>query len=68
MDVENPFFRSKCFMLIFSDLRYLCHNRPHRSSPSLHAQVVKVCQVLMCINPNKRIAYSHVRCVDATSV
>jgi len=64
IDVESPPFRSKRFMPVFSDLRYLCHNRPVQQLIARHPpfirKFVKVCQVFMCINPNKRIASSHI--------
>ncbi|KAJ8593596.1 hypothetical protein M405DRAFT_731193 [Rhizopogon salebrosus TDB-379] len=64
IDVDSPPFRSKRFMPVFSDLRYLCHNRPVQQLIARHQpfirKFVKVCQVFMCINPNKRVASSHV--------
>jgi E3 ubiquitin-protein ligase UBR1 len=64
IDVESTPFRSKRFMPVFSDLRYLCHNRPVQQliarHPAFIRKFVKVCQVFMCINPNKRVASNHV--------
>lgn len=64
IDVESPPFRSKRFMPVFSDLRYLCHNRPVQELIARHPPFIRkfvdVCQVFMCINPNKRIASSHI--------
>jgi E3 ubiquitin-protein ligase UBR1 len=64
IDVDSFPFKSKRFMPVFSDLRYLCHNAPvqkliaHR--PEFLAQFVKTCQMFMCINPNKRAVANHV--------
>lgn len=64
IDVDSTPFRSKRFMPVFSDLRYLCHNRPVQQliarHPAYIRKFVKVCQVFMCINPNKRVASNHV--------
>ncbi|KIK46138.1 hypothetical protein CY34DRAFT_800850 [Suillus luteus UH-Slu-Lm8-n1] len=64
IDVESTPFRSKRFMPVFSDLRYLCHNRPVQQliarHPAFIRKFVEVCQVFRCINPNKRVASNHV--------
>ncbi|KAI0063243.1 hypothetical protein BV25DRAFT_1824839 [Artomyces pyxidatus] len=64
VDVESDPFKSKRFMPVFSDLRYLCHNEPvQRLIAHRHdfiAQFAHTCQLFMCINPNKRAATSHV--------
>ncbi|KAG2336276.1 hypothetical protein BDR05DRAFT_1006022 [Suillus weaverae] len=55
-------------MPVFSDLWYLCHNWPVRVQqliarhPAFIRKVVKVCQVFAYINPNMRVASSHVEC------
>ncbi|KAF8653558.1 hypothetical protein AX16_003895 [Volvariella volvacea WC 439] len=64
LDVESTPFKSKRFMPVFSDLRYLCHTEPvqeliaHNTTYLLH--FVRTCQLFMCVNPNKRAATSHV--------
>ncbi|TFY79159.1 hypothetical protein EWM64_g4852 [Hericium alpestre] len=64
LDVDSDPFRSKRFMPVFSDLRYLCHNEPvQRLIAHKHefvAQFAQTCQLFMCVNPNKRAATSHV--------
>ncbi|VDB86546.1 unnamed protein product [Peniophora sp. CBMAI 1063] len=64
IDVEADPFKSKRFMPVFSDLRYLCHREPvqhliahdHRFI-TLFAQT---CQLFMGISPNKRAIDTHV--------
>lgn len=64
IDVDTFPFKSKRFMPVFSDLRYLCHNAPVQALIAHHrefvAQFAQTCQIFMCINPNKRAASSHV--------
>lgn len=64
LDVESFPFKSKRFMPVFSDLRYLCHNQPVQlliaRNVSFVRQFSKVCQLFMCVHPNKRAATSHV--------
>ena len=64
IDVDSEPFKSKRFMPVFSDLRYLCHNEPvQRLISRRHefiTQFAQTCQLFMCINPNKRAANSHV--------
>jgi E3 ubiquitin-protein ligase UBR1 len=64
IDVDSEPFKSKRFMPVFSDLRYLCHNEPvQRLISRRHefiTQFARTCQLFMCINPNKRAANSHV--------
>jgi E3 ubiquitin-protein ligase UBR1 len=64
VDVDSFPFKSKRFMPVFSDLRYLCHNEPVQlliaHKHEFIAEFAKVCQLFMCINPNKRAANSHV--------
>ncbi|KAH9927415.1 uncharacterized protein BXZ73DRAFT_90700 [Epithele typhae] len=64
IDVDTFPFKSKRFMPVFSDLRYLCHNEPVQQliahNREFIIQFAKTCQIFMCINPNKRAASSHV--------
>lgn len=64
VDVEAMPFKSKRFMTIFSDLRYLCHNEPVQQliahNREFIAQFALVCKLFMCVNPNKRAVVSHV--------
>ena len=64
IDVEADPFKSKRFMPVFSDLRYLCHNEPVKQliahDHKFISQVAKTCQLFMCISPNKRAVDSHV--------
>jgi E3 ubiquitin-protein ligase UBR1 len=64
VDVEAFPFKSKRFMPVFSDLRYLCHNEPVQDLIAHNRDFIllfsKTCQLFMCINPNKRAANSHV--------
>ncbi|KAF8629016.1 hypothetical protein AX17_005872 [Amanita inopinata Kibby_2008] len=64
VDADSQPFKSKRFMPVFSDLRYLvvtdhvqeliAHNLEYIN------QFAMICQLFMCINPNKRAATSHV--------
>ena len=64
VDVDSFPFKSKRFMPVFSDLRYLCHNEPVQQliahSREFIVQFAKTCQLFMCVNPNKRAATNHV--------
>ncbi|OBZ78672.1 E3 ubiquitin-protein ligase ubr1 [Grifola frondosa] len=64
LDVDTFPFKSKRFMPVFSDLRYLCHNEPVQDliahNREFINQFAKTCQIFMCVNPNKRAASSHV--------
>jgi len=64
VDVDSFPFKSKRFMPVFSDLRYLCHNEPVQQliahNREFIVEFVKVCQLFMSINPNKRAANNHV--------
>ncbi|KAG6327509.1 hypothetical protein ID866_11580, partial [Astraeus odoratus] len=64
LDVESFPFKSKRFMPVFSDLRYLCHNQPVQQLIARNVSFIqkfsKVCQLFMCVHPNKRAATSHV--------
>ncbi|KAF8992917.1 hypothetical protein BDQ17DRAFT_1432049 [Cyathus striatus] len=64
LDVESFPFKSKRFMPIFSDLRYLCHTAPVQELIAHNTEYIlqfsKACQLFMCVNPNKRAASTHV--------
>lgn len=64
IEVDSIPFRSKRFMPVFSDLRYICTNSTVQeliaSNPLFIMQFCKVCQLFMGINPNKRAAATHV--------
>ena len=64
VDVDSSPFKSKRFMPVFSDLRYLCQNEPVQhliaNNPEFITQFAKICHLFMCINPNKRAVTSHV--------
>ncbi|KDQ17558.1 hypothetical protein BOTBODRAFT_185706 [Botryobasidium botryosum FD-172 SS1] len=64
IDVDSAPFRSKRFMPVFSDLRYICTNSTVQelisSNPLYIMQFCKVCQLFMGVNPNKRAAATHV--------
>jgi E3 ubiquitin-protein ligase UBR1 len=60
---SNP-FKSKRFIPVFSDLRYLISNDTTQElmvhNNEYITQFAKVCQLFMGINPNKRAATTHV--------
>ncbi|EKM76991.1 hypothetical protein AGABI1DRAFT_77775 [Agaricus bisporus var. burnettii JB137-S8] len=64
LDVESYPFKSKRFMPVFSDLRYLCHTEPVQEMIARNrdfiVQFAKTCQLFMCVNPNKRAVMNHV--------
>jgi E3 ubiquitin-protein ligase UBR1 len=64
INVEADPFKSKRFMPVFSDLRYLCHNAPVQQliahDHKFILQFAQTCQLFMCISPNRRAAHSHV--------
>ncbi|KAJ6608860.1 hypothetical protein B0H10DRAFT_2166482 [Mycena sp. CBHHK59/15] len=64
LDVDSFPFKSKRFMPVFSDLRYLCHNEPVQvliaNNRDYMNQFAKTCQLFMCVNPNKRAVTNHV--------
>ncbi|KAG8936929.1 hypothetical protein FRC02_010019 [Tulasnella sp. 418] len=64
VEIDSYPFRSKRFMPVFSDLRYICTNRTIQEMIANHhdyiAQFITVCQIFMGINPNKRAASTHV--------
>ncbi|KAG7090500.1 hypothetical protein E1B28_009613 [Marasmius oreades] len=64
LDVDTFPFKSKRFMPVFSDLRYLCNNEPVQHliahNPEYIIQFAKTCQLFMCVNPNKRAVTNHI--------
>lgn len=64
VEVDTFPFKSKRFMPVFSDLRYIAHNRSVQEliahDRSYIKQFASTCKLFMCINPNKRAAASHV--------
>jgi E3 ubiquitin-protein ligase UBR1 len=64
VDVESPPFKSKRFMPIFSDLRYICATSTVQGiitrTPEFIVGFSKVCQMFMGINPNQRAISNHV--------
>ncbi|THH04445.1 hypothetical protein EW145_g5517 [Phellinidium pouzarii] len=64
IDVDKFPFKSKRFMPVFSDLRYIAHNKSVQEliahDRSYLEQFANTCRLFMCINPNKRAASSHV--------
>jgi E3 ubiquitin-protein ligase UBR1 len=64
VNVESMPFKSKRFMPVFSDLRYLCHNAPVQRliarEPRYLEHFAHTCQLFMCVNANKRASGAHV--------
>ena len=64
IDVESFPFKSKRFMPVFSDLRYLAHTNQVQDliahSPLYLIAFASTCRLFMCLNPNKRAVDSHV--------
>jgi E3 ubiquitin-protein ligase UBR1 len=64
VDVDSYPFKSKRFMPVFSDLRYICHNEPVQQliahNHDFLVQFASACQLFMCVNPNKRVVNHHV--------
>lgn len=64
IDVETFPFKSKRFMPVFSDLRYLCSSELVQKlivhNNEFITQFANTCQLFMCVNPNKRHASDHV--------
>ncbi|KAF4566585.1 hypothetical protein EYR36_012016 [Pleurotus pulmonarius] len=68
LEVDSAPFRSKRFMPIFSDLRYLAHTPPLQALIASYPAVppgyctqpmlssfINTCQMFMCLNPNRRL-------------
>jgi E3 ubiquitin-protein ligase UBR1 len=67
LEPDSQPFKSKRFMPIFSDLRYLAHNEPVKrmiaSSPTSESMIrefSKTCQLFTGVNPNRRMHKEHV--------
>ncbi|KAM6497717.1 hypothetical protein JOM56_005665 [Amanita muscaria] len=64
VDADSQPFKSKRFMPVFSDLRYLVVTDPVQELIAHNLEYInafsQVCQLFMCINPNKRAVTSHV--------
>ncbi|CAG7852362.1 E3 ubiquitin-protein ligase ubr1; AltName: Full=N-end-recognizing protein; AltName: Full=N-recognin-1 [Serendipita indica DSM 11827] len=64
MDVEAYPFRSKRYMPIFSDIRYICNNHSVQgiisSGTNATSEFAAVCAMFMGIQPNKRARGNHV--------
>ncbi|KAG8855791.1 hypothetical protein FRB91_001680 [Serendipita sp. 411] len=64
MDVEAYPFRSKRYMPIFSDIRYICNNNSVQkiisNGTDSTSKFVTVCAMFMGIQPNKRARGNHV--------
>src|SRR5260221_9385096 len=64
IDVDSFPFKSKRFMPVFSDLRYLAHTDQVQDliahSPVYLAAFAGTCKLFMCLNPNKRAVDNHV--------
>ncbi|KAF8957057.1 hypothetical protein BDZ97DRAFT_1954955 [Flammula alnicola] len=64
IDVDSFPFKSKRFMPVFSDLRYLAHTSQVQDliahTPSYLSAFASTCRLFMCLNPNKRAVETHV--------
>jgi len=64
VDVDSMPFKSKRFMPIFSDLRYICTSEPVQKLLVSNAQFIqqfgRVCQMFVGINASKRAVTNHV--------
>lgn len=64
VDPESKAFKSKRFMPIFADLRYLCSNPTVQEILVQNKEFIigfcKMCQMFMGINPNQRVKQTHV--------
>jgi len=64
IDVDSFPFKSKRFMPVFSDLRYLAHTGQVQDliahSPVYLGAFAGTCKLFMCLNPNKRAVDNHV--------
>ncbi|KAF8627096.1 hypothetical protein AX15_004547 [Amanita polypyramis BW_CC] len=64
IDAESQPFKSKRFMPVFSDLRYLVITEPVQELIAHNSDYINsfalVCQLFMCIHPNKRAVSTHV--------
>ncbi|GJJ13832.1 hypothetical protein Clacol_008089 [Clathrus columnatus] len=64
VDPESKAFKSKRFMPVFADLRYLCSNSTVQEIIVQNRDFIvgfcKMCQMFMGINPNQRVKQTHV--------
>ncbi|KAK2464879.1 hypothetical protein APHAL10511_002955 [Amanita phalloides] len=64
IDADSQPFKSKRFMPVFSDLRYLVITEPVQDLIAHNLEYINsfavICQLFMCIHPNKRAATTHV--------
>ncbi|KAF8525093.1 hypothetical protein BU17DRAFT_41819 [Hysterangium stoloniferum] len=64
VDPDSKAFKSKRFMPVFTDLRYLCGNHTIQRLVVSNSEYItsfsKVCQMFMGINPNQRAKENHV--------
>ncbi len=64
IDVDSFPFKSKRFMPVFSDLRYLAHTSQVQDliahDPTYLPSFASTCRLFMCLNPNKRAVETHV--------
>jgi E3 ubiquitin-protein ligase UBR1 len=64
LNVDSTPFKSKRFMPVFNDLRYLCHTAPVQrlvaADASYITQFAGACALFMCVNANRRAATDHV--------
>ncbi|KAF4623369.1 hypothetical protein D9613_001400 [Agrocybe pediades] len=64
IDVDSFPFKSKRFMPVFSDLRYLAHTAQVQDliahTPAYLSAFASTCKLFMCLNPNKRAVETHV--------
>jgi E3 ubiquitin-protein ligase UBR1 len=64
VNVDSFPFKSKRFMPMFSDLRYICSNASVQaliaSNESYISAFLRTCRLFMGVNPNRRMAIAHV--------
>jgi len=64
VDVNAFHFKSMRLMSVFSDIGHLSHNEPVQELLAHNKEFIqlfsKTCQLFMCINPNRRVAVSHI--------
>jgi E3 ubiquitin-protein ligase UBR1 len=64
IDADSQPFKSKRFMPVFSDLRYLVVTEPVQDLIAHNLEYINsfavICQLFMCIHPNKRAVTTHV--------
>ena len=64
IDADSQPFKSKRFMPVFSDLRYLVVTEPVQELIAHNLEYIDsfavICQLFMCIHPNKRAVATHI--------